>query len=270
MISLAHPTLPSLSPPELIRVAASTGFDAVGFRIARLGPHPEMSSIFRDESLLRATSEVLKASGIRVLDVEVIGIEPDTRAANYRFLFEAGARLGAQYVVAISMDGDEARVTEHYAELCAEAANYGLTVVLEFMILGQIRTLDAAYRIVTAAGRGGVLVDALHFYRSGARAAALAPLDPALFPYMQINDVEHFDALRDAPNPKDVVWKKVMPGLGDLPLRELLQALPAGIPIAVEAHSGEGIVGPTAEARARQAIETTRAVLACVLETRRA
>lgn len=32
MISLAHGTLLHLAPPELIRVAAASGFDAVGLR----------------------------------------------------------------------------------------------------------------------------------------------------------------------------------------------------------------------------------------------
>lgn len=265
MISLAHPTLPSLTPPELVRVAAATGFDAVGCRVVGIDAKTAAASIFKDTALLRSTKAVLEGSGIVVLDVEVIAIQPDTRAADFRPLFDAGARLGARYVVAVAMDANEERVTQHYAELCAEAEAFGLGVVLEFMMRGGIRTLEPAYRIVQGSGHrsGGVLIDALHFYRARETPDELARLDPALFPYMQLNDVENFAALSAAP-PDSVTWKKVMPGTGDLALAELLAALPDGIPIATEVHGGDGLRGRDAEAWAARALQTTRAVLGAV------
>lgn len=259
MISLAHPTLTDLSPPELVRAAASAGFDAVNFRVVGLNANAGAPNVFEDDAALRETAAELASSGVVLLDVEVIRIEADTRAADYRPLFEAGARLGARFAVAISMDASEARVTQRFGELCAEAEQFGIRMVLEFMMRGGIRTLGATHRIVTAAGhRSGILVDALHFYRSGATPSELAAIDPELFPYMQINDVASIEAARKAA-PTDSV-RKVMPGTGELPLTELLQALPTGIPISVEVHGGDGLHGAAAEAYARRAFETTRAV----------
>lgn len=271
MISLAHPTLIDLTPPELVRVAAGTGFDAVNFRFVGLDAKTAASSALGDEAMLRETAAALASSGIVVLDVEVIRIEADTRAADFRPLFDAGARLGARYVVAVAMDGDEARVAQRFGELCAEAEPFGLRVVLEFMMRGGIRTLAAAHRAVTAAGpSGGVLVDALHFYRCGAVTADLHGLDPDLFPYMQINDVEHFQRSFASPTPESVVWKKVLPGMGDLRLTELLRALPAGIPISVEVPGPAGLRGRDAERYALRALQTTRAVVDNVVEGRSA
>jgi sugar phosphate isomerase/epimerase len=264
VLVLAHPTLNDLSPPEFVGVAERTGYDAINLRIVPLEPNTPAANIFNDRKLLKATADALASSPVFVLDVEVIRIEPDTRASDYLALFEAAQQLGARYCVAIAMDADESRVTERLAELCAAAAPYGISVVLEFMMRGGIRTLDAAHRIVTgtAAANSGVLVDALHFYRSGARVEDLRAVEPALLPYMQINDVREFDRLAAIPLADNPVWKKVLPGTGDLRLRELLRALPPGIPISVEVPGTPGASLAEAERYAREAFETTRAVMA--------
>jgi hypothetical protein len=59
-----------------------------------------------------------------------------------------------------------------------------------------------------------------------------------------------------------VVWKKVLPGSGDLELPELMAALPSGIPVSVEVPPAPGTIGADAERYAVRALESTRAVLA--------
>ena len=264
MYVLAHPTLNDLTPPEFVRIAARTGYDAVNLRIMPLEPNDPAHDIFRDRGLLRATADALAETGLPVLDVEVIRIEPDSRAETFAGLFASAQTLGARYVVAIAMDTDEGRVTERLAELCAAAAPHELTVVLEFMMRGGIRTLDAAHRIVTGTGarNAGVLVDALHFYRTGSQPADLAAIDPARLPYMQINDVVDFERLRATALTDNSAWKKILPGKGELRLRELLAALPPGIPISIEAPGTPGMSVAEAERYARAALEATRAVVA--------
>ena len=264
MISLGHPTLIDLSPPELVRVAARAGYDAVNFRITQLDAKDGALSLLADKASVRETRDALADTGIALLDTEVIRIEPDTRADDFKALFDVSRQLGARYVVAVGMIGDEAVVADRFAELCAVAHSYELKVVLEFMARGSIKTLDQARRIVTRAGaeRAGILVDALHFYRSGAVPSDLADIDPDFFPYMQINDVEHFRTLFTAPNPDGVVWKKVLPGSGDLELANLMAALPAGIPISVEVPPAPATTGAAAEQYAVRALQSTRAVVA--------
>jgi sugar phosphate isomerase/epimerase len=261
---LAHPTLNDLAPRDFIRIAERTGYDAINLRLIPLDPNTAAANIFNDRALLRATADALAASPLVLLDIEVIRIEPDTVAAQFEAMFAAGALLGARYAVAIAMDTEEARVAQRLAELCAVAKPHGLTVVLEFMMRGGIRTLDAAHRIVRATGADnvGILVDALHFYRSGAKLSDLATIDPALLPYMQINDVRDFAALRQATPPETVVWKKTLPGTGDLALAELLAALPPGIPISIEVPGTPGASLEEAEGYAAEALRRTRSVLA--------
>jgi sugar phosphate isomerase/epimerase len=251
MISLAHRTMIDLSPTDLIRTAAGAGFDAVGFPLVPVRDDEPTYHLLDDPVAVRDTVAALAEHGVGVLDVELVRIEPATRAADYRRMFEVGAELGAWFVVAIATDDDESRIATNLAALCAEAAPFGLRVALEFMPRWGVRTLAAAQRIVTAAAHPGasLLVDAAHFYHSGAVTADLAGIYPKLMHYMQINDVADTQA-----------WTKILPGDGNLPLAELMRALPPGIPVSLE------VSGPSAEKRdpehyAQRAAETTAAAV---------
>jgi sugar phosphate isomerase/epimerase len=264
VVILPHPTLNDLHPPDFVRIAKRTGYDAVNLRIFPFQPDAAAANVFADRALLRATADALAETALPVYDIEVIRIEEGMRVPDFRALFEAGAELGARYAVAIGISADEAFVTERLAELAVLAEPYGIRLVIEFMMRGGIRTLDAARRIVDATGRDdvGVLVDALHFYRSGATLDALATVEPQRLPYMQINDVRDFERLRDARPAEDVVWKKVLPGEGNLRLRELLQTLPAGIPISIETPGPAGMSVADAEAYALHARTCLEGVIA--------
>jgi sugar phosphate isomerase/epimerase len=148
VISLPHRTMLDLSPPELVRVAAGAGFQAVGFPL-----------------------------------IPVLASERAWR------LLEAGCSMpprgwGARFITVTTTDTDEGRIAAHFAELCAEAARYGLRLGLEFMV------------------------------RAG----------------------------------------------GDLPLVELMRALPADIPVALEVPR-QWSAPADAEQFARRAFEATEAVL---------
>jgi sugar phosphate isomerase/epimerase len=268
VISLAHPTLNDLDPPAFVRIAKRTGFDAVNLRIMHVDMSVRASTgvvpAFRDAAGVRAAADALAETDLPVLDVEVICIDRQTDVGAYRPLFEVGARFGARYAVAISFDAEVARVAENYAAVCDAAAPYGLTVVLEFMKRGGIETLDAARRVVETAAQpnGGLMIDSLHFFRSGAVPADLASIDPRLLPYMQLADLANFAALRAADPPERAAWTKRLPGEGDLPLSALLAALPADIPISVEVPGTPGSPLEEAERYAKRAYEATRAVTA--------
>jgi len=77
----------------------------------------------------------------------------------------------------------------------------------------------------------------LHFSRSGGIPAHIAQVDPSLVRYAQI-----CDASSDMPGPGDTPalirearTGRLLPGEGALPLRDLVAALPATAPLAVEA-----------------------------------
>ena len=140
-----------------------------------------------------------------------------------------------------------------------------MQVCLEFAIYTGVRTLAHAAQMVTRSKRANasVLVDALHFSRSGGIPAHIAQVAPALFRYAQI-----CDASADMPGPTDTPalirearTGRLLPGEGVLPLRELVAALPAGVPLAIEAPCRATAELPAVE-RAKRAYQALSALVA--------
>src|SRR5215813_14117004 len=190
-ISLAHLTVLDTTPPELVAVAAEAGFRTIGIRLTAtpsVGVPPY--DILSDGPLLRETLRRLADTGISVLDTEFLRFEPEQPVGIPEGFLEVSARLGARNVLVMSAEPDEARTIERYCDLCDRAAAYGLHVCLEFAIYTGVRTLAHAADVVAQSKRANafVLIDALHFSRSGGIPAHVAQIDPALLRYAQICD----------------------------------------------------------------------------------
>jgi sugar phosphate isomerase/epimerase len=239
-LSLAHLTVLDTTPPELVAVAAAAGFRSIGIRLTAtpsVGVPPY--DALHEGPLLRETLERLADTGVSVLDTEFLRFEPEHPRGVPEGFLEVSARLGAKNVLVMSAEPDEARTIERFGELCDRAAQYNLHVCLEFAIYTGVRTLAHAASVVATAKRSNaaVLIDALHFSRSGGLPAHVRQVDPALLRYAQI-----CDASADMPDPADTPalirearTSRLLPGEGVLPLAELVAALPAGVPLAIEA-----------------------------------
>jgi len=269
-ISLAHLTVLDTTPPELVTVAAAAGFRHIGIRLTAtpsVGVPPY--DILHDGQLLRETERRLADTGVSVLDTEFLRFEPEHPVAVPEGFLEISARLGARNVLVMSAEPDETRTVERFSELCDRAAAYGLQVNLEFAIYTGVRTLAHAAHVVARSRRtnASVLIDALHFSRSGGLPAHVATVDPALFRYAQI-----CDASADMPRPDDTPalirearTGRLLPGEGALPLAGLVAALPEGLPLAIEAPCQATAHLPALE-RAKRAHRT----LSTLLDVRRA
>jgi sugar phosphate isomerase/epimerase len=264
-ISLAHLTVLDTTPPELVSVAATAGFRSIGIRLTAtpsVGIPPY--DILGDGPLLRETLRRLADTGLSVLDTEFLRFEPEHPVAIPEGFLEVSARLGARNVLVMSAEPDEARTVERFCELCDRAAPYGLHVNLEFAIYTGVRTLAHAAHVVARSKRpnASVLIDALHWSRSGGLAAHVAAVDPGLFRYAQI-----CDASADMPGPADTPalirearTGRLLPGEGVLPLAELVAALPATLPLSIEAPCRATADLPAVE-RARRAHDALCALL---------
>ena len=105
-----------------------------------------------------------------------------------------------------------------------------------------------------------MLIDALHFSRSGGMPSDIGNVDASLLRYAQI-----CDAVADIPTAaNDLIREartgRLLPGEGALPLRELVAALPETIPLAVEAPV-RATAGLPALERARRAYRSMRDLL---------
>jgi sugar phosphate isomerase/epimerase len=147
------------------------------------------------------------------------------------------------------------------AGLCKVA---GLRPMIEFVSYRSIATLAQAVAIIGHAGSSwaGICVDPLHLCRSGSHPEALRELDPRLFPYAHFCDARRRE-LR-APSSQalheESVHDRLYPGEGELWLDELLDALPPGLPLNVEApHKAHAHESPLE--RAQAALAATRRFL---------
>jgi sugar phosphate isomerase/epimerase len=264
-ISLAHLTVLDTTPPELVTVAAAAGFATIGIRLTAtpsVGIPPY--DILSDGPVLRETLRRLADTGVSVLDTEFLRFEPAQPVGVPEGFLEVSARLGARNVLVMSAEPEEARTIDRFGDLCDRAAAYGLHVCLEFAIYTGVRTLAQAAQVVARSKRpnASVLIDALHFSRSGGMPAHIASVDPALFRYAQI-----CDAAPEMPDPGDTPalirearTGRLLPGEGVLPLADLVGALPDGLPLAMEAPCRTTAHLPAVE-RARRAYQALSTLL---------
>jgi sugar phosphate isomerase/epimerase len=249
---LEHLTLLGVPPPDLVTVAAGAGFSTVGLRVSPATDDDVPWPMKPGSPMLAETALRSADLGIAVLDVEAIRLGP--RPGPFMPVLETAAALGAGFVNAICEDPDVRRFADGFARLVEAARPYGVRPVVEFMAYRNVRTLDDATAVVAGSGGGGILIDALHVQRCGVSLGALRALDPALVTYVQLCDAP-------AAAPPDEIAEaragRLLPGDGELPLRELLAALPDGIPVAVEAPQQGAEGDPAAFAgRARRALES--------------
>jgi sugar phosphate isomerase/epimerase len=262
-LSLAHLTVLDATPPELVTVAAAAGFRQVGIRLTAtpsVGVPPY--DVLGDTPMLRETLRRLADTGVSVLDVEFLRFEPEIPIGIPEGFLEAGACLGAKYVLVMSTEPEEARTLDRFGELCDRAAQYGLHVCLEFAIYTGVKTVAHAARMVKQSGRpnASILVDALHFSRSGGMPADIAHVDPSLFRYAQICDAAPGMPTRPPELIREARTGRLLPGEGVLPLADLVRALPATTTLSVEAPVRETAGLPALE-RAQRAYRAMSALL---------
>lgn len=234
-ISLAHLTAIDLPPPQLIRLAADLGYDAVGLRLLRVTPDTPGYPLMQDAAMMRDTRAALAATGLRVQDIEFIRIGPDFDPAPLAGFLAAGAELGAKQVICAPYDPDLSRLAGNLARMAGACRAHGLQAVLEFFPWTPVPDLAAALAMIAASGAEdlGLLVDTLHFDRSGSRIADLARALPRM-PFVHLCDAP----VQPAYSTEDLFFagriERLPPGEGQIPLAPILRALPADLPLALE------------------------------------
>jgi sugar phosphate isomerase/epimerase len=262
--SLAALTALDLPPPKLVEVAHACGYEQVGLRLLAATPGGTAYPLMDDRVQMRETKARLAATGVSVADLEVFAIRPDTIIASLKAVFEAGRELGAGHTLVAAYDPDLERFADRFAEYCALAERFGLTADLEFMPWTFVPDLPTASRIVekTRSPAAGVLVDALHFDRSGSRLEDLGKIPPHRLHYWQI-----CDAPAERPATMDAMIhaareERMFPGEGGIDLVGLTKAMPDDITVSIEVPTATLAKTVDAETRARRALQGAKAVIA--------
>lgn len=214
-----------------IRAASAGGFDCLEIWSAKLRTYlrsnttTDLKRMF-DENSIEPYS---------INSIEHITFRDNEGRTGLRSECEEICRIASEincpYVVVVPgrLPGDSSRadVVEESVktlnEIAIIAEAYGISLAFEF--LGQpdcsVQTLALADEIVRKTGREnvGLVIDSFHFYAGGSTIESIDALDPARLFIFHINDAE------DLPRNQLEDRHRLLPGLGILPLTEIIRAL---------------------------------------------
>lgn len=236
VFSLAHLTVLGLPPSEVAQVAARTGYQYVGLRLIAVSDTTPGYPLMDDPTMMRDTKAALADTGVRVLDIEFVKITPEIDVAGLERFVAAGADLGAKYVITAPYDPDLARLADRLGAISDLSARYGLGTVLEFFPWTVVPDLGTAVKVVEAAGRTetGILVDTLHFNRSGSRFEQLDSIPASRLPFVHVCDAP----VQDAYTTEELLYagraERMPPGEGGIDIRGIMRHMPQGTPVALE------------------------------------
>jgi sugar phosphate isomerase/epimerase len=255
-----------MPPAEFVAMAAELGVHRIGIAPSPItdNPHGYPAWDMRgDPALVSEVKQALADHGVAVSLGEGFLIMPGMDIASAEPAVDLMADLGAPVINAVLIEQDRARAQDQFGTLAGMAAARGQRLTLEFMPLMWPATLAEAAAFVRGCGapNAALLVDAMHFYRSGAQTADLGAIDPALVGHIQVCDVPM--PPRTDNYGEEARHERMIPGEGDLPLADFLSALPRDVSVGIELPMiSKARAGISPTEALRPAISAMRKILA--------
>jgi len=237
-----------LPPVAFVDLAADLGLSYIAITLTAL-PNPygyPPFSLRDDAALRRETIAALRRRGVSISLGDGFVVRPGVDMRDSARDIAIMAELGAARVNTVSFDPDPSRTVDQFGTVADLAASSGMETTLEFGPTLSVRDLPTALRMIRAVGRSNLrlLIDTMHVIRSGASPKDIAALDPDRIGYVQLSDAP---LVASIPNyMEEACFQRMIPGTGELPLVELLAALPRHlvigleVPLRSQADAGEG------------------------------
>ncbi|OHV39175.1 sugar phosphate isomerase/epimerase family protein [Pseudofrankia saprophytica] len=235
-LSIEPLSVMGLPPVEYVGLAADLGLRYVALALSALpNPYGYPSYSLRDDAALRReTVAALRDRGVTVSLGDGFVLQPGMNMRDLAGDVAIMAELGAQRVNTVTFDPDLNRSVDQFGVLAELAAEAGMETSLEFAPGLTIADLPTALDAVRAVGRPDfrLLIDTMHLVRSGSSPAEVAAIDPDLIGYIQLSDAPLVPTI---PNyMEEACFERMVPGTGDLPLLDILDALPRQLVIGLE------------------------------------
>lgn len=257
-----------LPPVEFVHLTADLGCRHIstsltGARLESLG-YPEFS--LRDDARLRQNLlAAMDDRGISISLGEGMVIAPDADVSGLAADLDIMAEIGAAQINTISFDRDRNRTFDQLALLTELAAERSMGTTIELApgaTIGDVPTFLAAIEHVCRPELR-LTVDTMHWARAGFGVAELGQVGPEKIGYVQLSDTTRKPRMKSYL--QEAMYERMAPGDGELPLAEILGAVPADVVIGLEipmrslAESG---VGPME--RLRLCVAATRELFSTV------
>lgn len=230
-LALNGATTMKASLVEDIRAASAAGFDYLEIWASKLRKFLMSSTT----SELLALFDEHKLKPYSINSIERITFRDENGHAQLlkecEELCRIASSINCPYIVVVPSPlpagKTQADVFEESARVLTElggiAEQYGVALAFEF--LGQtdcsVQRLDEAHEIVKRVGlpNVGLVIDSFHFYAGGSSINSIDALDARKLFIFHINDAE------DLPREQLEDKHRLLPGLGILPLKEIINAL---------------------------------------------
>jgi sugar phosphate isomerase/epimerase len=226
-----------MPPVQYVELAADLGCRYVSSGLGQVGynPHDYPKASLRDDPALRREMvAAMRDRGVSISLGEGFGVRPGVETRGQAADLDLMGELGVTRINAISLDPDLPRTFDELGVLAEMAAARGMETTMEFAPGLAVADLPTALEAVRHVGRPDfrLLIDTMHLLRSGSTPARLAAVPPALIGYVQLSDATHaprFDTYME-----EAMYERMVPGEGELPLREVLAILPREVVIGLE------------------------------------
>ena len=206
---------------EVLGATALAGFDAVGIDIGIIDAY------LLSGGTVAGVAAALSSHGLSCTDVVFlpVGADDAVTVALTRRVGALAAAVGAPLCVVgivASLRRDE--LDDRVARCATMLTEQGVRMAVEFTPYGELTSPAGARRVCDAVGwdRAGLLLDSLHTFRGGTALADVAALAADEIALVQFSDAA-------GPPPDDLAaesrHRRLLPGEGDLPLREFVGAI---------------------------------------------
>jgi sugar phosphate isomerase/epimerase len=254
-----------LPPVSFVNLAADLGLQYIAITLTAM-PNPygyPPFSLLDDPALRRDTIAAMRDRGVSISLGDGFVVRQDVDMRDRAAEFEIMGELGAQQVNTVSFDPDPNRSVEQFGVVAELAAANGMTATLEFAPALAVADLPTALAVVRQVGRPDfrLLIDTMHLIRSGSGPQDVAALDPDLIGYIQLADVPLVPIIPDYM--EEACFERMVPGTGELPLLDVLAALPRHLVIGLEVpQRSEADAGVGPHTRLGRCVEAARSLLA--------
>jgi sugar phosphate isomerase/epimerase len=226
-----------MPPVEHVHLAADLGCGHISTGLTQLPFNPQgyASWSLRDDAVLRREMKAaMRECGVVIGAGEGFTVRPGQDLRDRQGDVDLMAELGAERVGGVSMEPDIERTKDQFALLAEYAQQRGMRATMEFAPPHPVGNLAAALAVIKHVNRPNfqLVIDAMHFFRSGGTVAELAALDPQCIGYAQLCDVPRQPIAQDYM--QEAMFGRLLPGEGELPLAEFVRALPRDVPIGLE------------------------------------
>jgi sugar phosphate isomerase/epimerase len=253
-----------MPPLQFVHLAADLGcrYISTGLTPVSFNPHGYPKWSLRDDPQLRRDLvAAMRDHDVSISLCEGFGVAADADVGRYASDLDLLVELGVNRINIASMERGLQRTLDQFALLAEMAIARDIESTIEIGP-GPIAKLPAALAAVRHVGKPyfRLLIDTMHFVRSGSGAADIAALDPKVIGYVQICDVPLKS--RHSSYMDEALHERMVPGTGELPIVDILRALPDDVVIGVEVPQRSlAEAGVVPQERVARCLEATRELM---------